>query len=192
MEQSKPCTKCGQIKLFSEFNNRRASPDGKQPKCRDCEKADHRAYNAKNSARNTAKATAWNKANSERRKIITNNYVLRNPEKRRETNKLNHLKNRNKRLIQTKEWRLANMDKARSYVLKRRGLIKSTAKQISIKEINKLYSSSCKYCGSNDKIEIDHIVPLSKGGRHSIGNLAPACRKCNASKGDKFLIEWLR
>lgn len=49
---------------------------------------------------------------------------------------------------------------------------------------------SCTYCGVRGALEIDHVVPISRGGAHSIGNLAPACRTCNASKSDRFLTEW--
>lgn len=35
--------------------------------------------------------------------------------------------------------------------------------------------------------EVDHIIPLSKGGEHSRRNTACACRKCNLAKGDKTL-----
>lgn len=35
--------------------------------------------------------------------------------------------------------------------------------------------------------ELDHIVPLSKGGAHSYANTACSCRKCNAEKSDKIL-----
>lgn len=35
--------------------------------------------------------------------------------------------------------------------------------------------------------ELEHIIPLSKGGAHSYGNTACACRACNARKSDKLL-----
>jgi len=35
--------------------------------------------------------------------------------------------------------------------------------------------------------ELDHIVPLSKGGAHSYANTACAHRKCNADKSDKII-----
>lgn len=35
--------------------------------------------------------------------------------------------------------------------------------------------------------EVDHIIPLSKGGEHSRRNTACACRACNLAKGDKPL-----
>ena len=33
-------------------------------------------------------------------------------------------------------------------------------------------------------------LPLSRGGRHAIGNLIPACSRCNPGKGWKFVSEW--
>lgn len=54
-------------------------------------------------------------------------------------------------------------------------------------------SDSCAYCGKIDEnIEIDHIIPRSRGGGDNFDNLAPACRKCNRSKGSKFIAEWIR
>lgn len=35
--------------------------------------------------------------------------------------------------------------------------------------------------------ELDHIVPLSKGGPHNYGNTACACRKCNYTKGGRVI-----
>jgi 5-methylcytosine-specific restriction endonuclease McrA len=35
--------------------------------------------------------------------------------------------------------------------------------------------------------ELDHIIPLSKGGPHTYGNVACACRACNGKKGNMIL-----
>lgn len=64
--------------------------------------------------------------------------------------------------------------------------------KISKKELIKLYNSPCFYCGSLNKITLDHVIPISRGGSHGIGNLVPACSFCNGSKHNKFLIEWKR
>ena len=47
--------------------------------------------------------------------------------------------------------------------------------------------------GSNftEDLTIDHIVPLSDGGSHSLDNLCVACTSCNCSKGAKDLDEWI-
>jgi len=60
-------------------------------------------------------------------------------------------------------------------------------------EWNKLvnyYNGMCAYCGDRAAEHKDHIIPISRGGKDSIGNILPACRDCNLSKGNKYLFEW--
>lgn len=46
---------------------------------------------------------------------------------------------------------------------------------------------TCAKCGrvSMFEMEVDHIIPLSKGGLHVESNLRCACRKCNGLKSDR-------
>lgn len=44
-----------------------------------------------------------------------------------------------------------------------------------------------RYCGSQSNLTIDHVVPLSKGGKWVWENLVTACTKCNGKKGSKSL-----
>ena len=54
-----------------------------------------------------------------------------------------------------------------------------------------LLGNVCIYCGNERPLERDHKVPLINGGTNDIGNLLPACRPCNSSKGRKSLAEFL-
>ncbi len=45
----------------------------------------------------------------------------------------------------------------------------------------------CLACPSKDKLEIDHIVPISRGGENKIGNLQTLCKSCNSRKRDNFI-----
>lgn len=36
----------------------------------------------------------------------------------------------------------------------------------------------------------EHVVPISRGGRDSIGNIVYACRSCNSSKQARTIMEW--
>lgn len=52
---------------------------------------------------------------------------------------------------------------------------------------------TCQYCGrtaDERQLEIDHIVPVSKGGTNDIGNLQTACKECNRGKlTDEIITE---
>lgn len=116
------------------------------------------------------------RANPEPYKIRAVEWSKANPEKRYQV---------------TKNWFLKNPGKAAFYQHTRR-LRLSTNEVLQIRSsfIKKLYSSPCFYCGSLELIEADHVIPVSRGGRHSEGNLVPACRTCNRSKQALFIMEW--
>ena len=49
---------------------------------------------------------------------------------------------------------------------------------------------SCVICRSKEKLEIDHIVPLSRGGTNDISNLQIMCSSCNKKKRNKESIDY--
>ena len=53
-------------------------------------------------------------------------------------------------------------------------------------------NNTCQYCGkrfSIDQLTIDHVIPLSRGGRDTWINVCVACRSCNHKKGNYLLEE---
>lgn len=46
---------------------------------------------------------------------------------------------------------------------------------------------TCQYCGSEERLTIDHVVPRSKGGEHTWTNVVACCSPCNHQKGDASL-----
>jgi 5-methylcytosine-specific restriction endonuclease McrA len=49
----------------------------------------------------------------------------------------------------------------------------------------------CAYCGATEvPLQIEHIVPKARGGTNRVSNLAIACERCNAAKGDQTAAEW--
>lgn len=46
-------------------------------------------------------------------------------------------------------------------------------------------NGKCHYCGKiflPEEITMDHIVPLSRGGKSTKGNIVPCCKECNNKK----------
>ncbi|UJQ86226.1 HNH endonuclease [Gordonia phage GiKK] len=87
--------------------------------------------------------------------------------------------------------------RGRKYIsnAQRRAIKKSVAYEVTDKDWRRLverYQHSCFYCGVQGVMTQDHVIPLSRGGVHSIGNIVPACLSCNCSKGSKLLVEYVR
>jgi len=57
-------------------------------------------------------------------------------------------------------------------------------------EILSDYERACAYCGRTDQVlQIDHVIPISKNGHHTKKNVVPACGRCNLAKRDK--LDWI-
>lgn len=51
----------------------------------------------------------------------------------------------------------------------------------------------CHYCGKSvppGELTMDHIVPISRGGRSIPSNIVPCCKECNTHKRSQLPIEW--
>ena len=58
---------------------------------------------------------------------------------------------------------------------------------------NRLSSGTCYYCRrqvGRANLTMDHLVPLSRGGKSRKGNLVPACKECNNNKKYLLPLEW--
>lgn len=68
------------------------------------------------------------------------------------------------------------------------------------REILVRHGNRCAYCGKSAaelgrRLEMDHVVPIAKGGTNDASNVVPACRSCNARKGAKVVeraARWAR
>lgn len=47
----------------------------------------------------------------------------------------------------------------------------------------------CQYCGSLKELTIDHVTPVSRGGKSIFENCVTACKGCNNKKSDKLPSE---
>src|SRR5512133_2387749 len=45
----------------------------------------------------------------------------------------------------------------------------------------------CAYCGRFGELTEDHVIPRVRGGSWTV----PCCPWCNASKGDRSLVDWV-
>lgn len=183
----KRCACCGIEKPLSDFYPDKRKKSGVGGHCKNC---------------HLAKCKNWyaNLSDSEKEKRYQQSQALlaSNPAKREV------------RAARSRAWRIANPDKSKlswsRYSLENRDkrneidrrrkarLLNAPGNGISISEERRLreeYDYRCAYCGEVMPLELDHIVPISKGGAHDISNATVACKSCNSSKGDKSLLMFL-
>jgi 5-methylcytosine-specific restriction endonuclease McrA len=176
----KTCKDCQVEKPLSDYHKNKNTKDGVTIVCKPCATERSRKWQSANRDRvnevgrkNYAKNLERSRAN--RRKRVRRWYA-RNPEVARAA---------------TKRWNLEHPEAKRISEAKRRVIkLGNGVFTILPKELNKLLSSKCNNCGTSEEITLDHIIPISRGGRHSIGNLQPLCQSCNSSKNAKTIMEW--
>lgn len=139
-------------------------------------KAVKRLHYEKNRKSIIAKASKYQRDNPDRARLSTKKWTEANPEKKY-------------------DWGARNSVRRRQYCHMRRSLIRG-GEQLTEEFIGQLLrdqDNSCNACRvSFDEapMQLDHIIPLSKGGVHAAYNVQLLCRSCNCSKTDKMPIAW--
>jgi 5-methylcytosine-specific restriction endonuclease McrA len=152
-------------------------------------------------------------AQQERRRLQKLEYGRRqyaeNPEKQREATRRWREKNPGHSVEKAREWNVANRERYNANMKAWRANNKDKVAQanrntkalrrkaercvVTAKDWSRLidrHRGCCAYCGVKEKLTVEHVVPISRGGRHSIGNLLPVCMTCNVTKNSRLLIEW--
>lgn len=147
--------------------------------------------------------------NQEKRRAGNKRHYWRNPEKRRAASLRWYERNRDKlkarfreylkqhrerRLVEMREWVKANPEKRRANTQRRRarqleapGSCTGTQWEARLA----YFGNRCRYCGTDKKLGMDHMIPLSRGGSAWASNLVPCCNRCNRSKGSKTFLEFI-
>lgn len=91
-----------------------------------------------------------------------------------------------------------NKDKKRFYERTREARIRCNGGNFSWSEWKKMkqeYKYTCPACLKKEpeiELTIDHIIPVSKGGKHTKSNIQPLCRFCNTSKNNHLIPKYER
>lgn len=201
----KTCSKCGETKPTEGWPPRKSSRDGLHGWCRECQREysrlQSRKWRASNLERHRANNRARYAANPDKFRAVKRAYDeanrdLVNERARRAYHENGGLEASRKRRNANPEpsreacrrWYRKNRQKVLDAMHQRRMAV--DAGYVSDGFVDWLTEQPCAYCAAAGPSEIDHVVPVSRGGDHDEMNLVPACRRCNASKGSRLLSEW--
>lgn len=187
----KKCSKCDTEKSLDDFHNNRSKKDGKATECKSCKKKQDIQYRLSNLEECKGYQSKYWKDNRKELGVKKMEYIA--------NNKSAHLKRqhswyeRNKADIKerTAQYKKDHPEKYQMYNSRRRAQKKtSLIENFDMLDVLNKYGNQCFYCqGKFD--HIDHYIPLSKGGSHTLDNVRPSCEKCNLEKSNKLPKEFL-
>lgn len=214
---TKICTKCQEPKLLTEFSKWARSKDGLSSWCKHCKKG----YRQVNKDVVLAYNKAYREANKESIAVQVKGYQLVNKETISAHKKEYREANKETISEYQKEYRHANSDAISEYKKEyyqteagKNTIRKAHHKRRALKqkvmvedfppiEIFERDGYVCQLCRKKTRPDyknsfhplypnLDHIIPLSKGGSHTKKNTQCLCRKCNAIKHNTGVGDQLR
>jgi 5-methylcytosine-specific restriction endonuclease McrA len=192
----KVCTRCKASKPVVEFHKRRrkdGSVRGYTSCCKACEKKRTYGWRSKNPGGHARVQKAYRKRHPERVKAAIAAWLSENKDHvhawKRESYKDPKVRARVR--AATKRWAQANPELVCAYTKNYNHKKRSNGGAgLSAKQIMDLLSRPCSYCGGK-ATTLDHVIPVSRHGKHEPGNVVPACKSCNSSKGARTPEEWM-
>ena len=189
----KTCTKCAENKPLDQFYRARNAKDGRDSRCIACEKARLAKWAADNPERRREAQARYNATDKSRDK--QRRWRENNPERAAEVVAAFRERNPNAGKEATKRHYYADIEHSRQLLrnrahLRRARMANNGVFGVTTKDIRRLLSQPCAYCGSTESPTVDHIIPIARGGRHSVGNLQCLCASCNFSKNDSLMVEF--
>lgn len=153
----KTCRKCQASKGLSEFSLSRRTPDGRHAWCKEC----FAVYYAENRAAYAERNRKWRDRNRER-----------------------HAENH-------RRWREANKERVLYHAMntKHKRRAQMNGQKVDLLVLLERHDGICGICGQDVdpmRFEVDHAIPLSRGGAHAYWNCGPAHPDCNNRKQDKM------
>lgn len=186
--QAKICSLCKVEKDRSEFYADKRVPDGLQYHCKECFLEGSKKYRENHCKEKKELDKKYRENHKNERRI----WLLDNRERIIVYKKMydeEYRKNNIEKIkLLQKEYRKNNRDicnlLSSNYRARKRNchVIDLTRKQWEF--IKEFHRHRCYYCGIKPmRLTKDHIIPLSRGGAHSMDNIVPACQPCNSRKG---------
>lgn len=166
--------------------------------CKDASSVASRKWRQENAEQKKATDAAYRAAHRDENVQYLRRYYAENRDRLRIQQRAYYLDNKGKNAATGRAWIARNRERHQRYqaLYQRARQVRRSeldTREVSLRDWRRLclrFDDRCAYCGSRSKLTQDHIIPIIRGGRHSIGNLLPACGSCNSSKGAKLLVEW--
>ena len=194
----KICRGCKEEKSYSEFFKHKQWKDWYEGKCKKCKYEISKPAKQKWVEENKEKIQEYQRSDkckkSYKRWRDKNREVILQKKKEYRNNHKEKILEYNKKYYKTNRW----AESKRLNSSKRRALLKTISDwTVVYYATQKLLASQwnkCNGCSINIEYrtnrELDHIIPISKWGLHTINNMQWLCKECNNSKSNHLNWEY--
>lgn len=209
---TKRCSRCAAHLPVSSFNGDKSAADGRQSKCRDCQKKLRRDWYERNREHEIAKAAQWALENPEKIRDMERRLALAQPGRTTASARKWRQENPERAAEFSRRWKKANPEAVRAmgrmayarnpdkFLAKshrRREKDPDTGSLFTEKDVRRIFASQkglCACCGRKlaTNFERDHIIPLALNGTNDPKNIQLLCRRCNRKKSDKHPVDFMR
>lgn len=176
--QTKRCSSCKEHYQLDNFYSDKSKKDGLSGCCKECAKSQVRSY--QKSLKGKAVLNAYKSSDAYKESLKKYNHS----EARKESHKKYYL---------SEKFRSKNRERER---IRRAKKNKTVVKDFSEVDVLNKHGAVCHICGkdidlsaprtSGLGLHLDHVIPLVKGGTHTIENVKPSHAKCNVAKGGRL------
>ena len=128
---------------------------------------------------------AWYVLNPMGRREASARFRKRHPERVKDVARRAYECHREQRLATSARWSKANPERKAAAEQRRRAAKLGLSAEVDPAAWAAIVAAAngrCGYCGEVAPLTMDHRIPLSRGGRHEVSNLIPACKPCNSRK----------
>lgn len=182
------CPRCGKLNDTTKY-------------CKECQAIYRKEYYWKNRQKALDDVKQWVKDNKEHVTEYKHWHYKQNHEHYRQKNNQYYYDNHEEQLRQHKNYREKpevkrrrnELHKIKQYNRSRKAVI--AAGDVTVAQLQNTWDQSnglCYYCNQPIGIKpvfnplkirgFDHLIPLSKGGQHTVSNLVVCCSRCNSIK----------
>jgi 5-methylcytosine-specific restriction endonuclease McrA len=165
---------------------------------REKSKTDSTEWRARNSDRNRATASLYRATHKEQRKAYLIAWRLAHQDKIRATKATYRAEHAERDKALLAKWHIDHPEAHKTYCHNRRAKQKESEGRLSSSIVEKLLSfqkNRCAVCRTSIKgksYDLDHIMPLARGGKNKDQNVQILCSKCNGQKHAKDPIAFMQ
>jgi 5-methylcytosine-specific restriction endonuclease McrA len=195
----KVCSRCGLAKDQSAYSRNQANSDGLAYYCKPCQSEYYREWRVRNAEKLKSYNKEWYQVNKEPvkqyRRIhrerdlqVRKVWLKANPDKKIEYDRRYARRHPDAMKQYLRAWNKAHPESMLVQKHRRRARKAQNGGKYTRREWLALcaeYDNRCLCCGRQApgiRLQVDHVIPISRGGTNDISNIQPLCAECNRVK----------